>query len=119
MLVLFRPESDSMTGPKCPPMRTLPAKNTLVEADAAQVEEAFERMVSTLVAAETAGGALTKAQSGNESAPSLVPASPESVTPPTQVPAKELPEDEGSLAIAKPWRYRNKDTCASSPGRPA
>ncbi len=34
----------------------LPAKNTLVEADATQVEEAFERKVTTLVAAETADG---------------------------------------------------------------
>ncbi len=87
----------------------LPAKNTLVEADATQVEEAFERKVVAVVAKETADGTSTEAQHSNGSAPALVPADPESSVPSTRGAAKEALGDEGTLAISKPRRYRNKD----------
>jgi hypothetical protein len=73
----------------------LSAKNTLTEADATQVEAAFEQKVSTLIAAESNGGAFAQAQVG-ESAPAMAPSDP---TPP----------GETTLTIAKPRRYRNKD----------
>src|SRR5262245_38451363 len=74
----------------------LTAKNTLTEADAARVEEAFEQKVSTLIAAESVGSTPAQAQVGVELAPALAPSVP-------------APSDETTLAIAKPRRYRNKD----------
>jgi ERF superfamily len=74
----------------------LPTKNTLAEADATRVEDAFERKVSALVAAETAGGAPPEAQIGESSALALAASAP-------------APSEESALAISKPRRYRNKD----------
>src|SRR5437870_2084212 len=45
----------------------LAAKNTLTEADAARVEEAFEKRVSTLIEAERVGDKFAQAQIGDES----------------------------------------------------
>jgi hypothetical protein len=67
--------------------KALAAKNTLVAADAIQVEEAFEQKVSTLVASEAAAGKSTDTTPD----PALASA------------------DEATLAITKPRRYRNKD----------
>ena len=72
------------------------SKNTLAEADARQVEQAFEQKVSTLIAAESVDGSPPQAQAGERSAPALATSAP-------------LASDEATLAIAKPRRYRNKD----------
>src|SRR6266568_4218720 len=69
------------------------SKNTLAEADARQVEQAFEQKVSTLIAAESVDGSPPQAQAGQGSA--LAPSAPAA-------------SDEAMLAIAKPRRYRNK-----------
>ena len=70
------------------------SKNTLAEADARQVEQAFEQKVSTLIAAENVDGSPPQAQVGEGSAPA---------------PSASAVSDEATLAIAKPRRYRNKD----------
>jgi ERF superfamily len=62
----------------------LAIKNTLTAPDAKRVEEAFEQRVSALVAPECGGGKPTDAGSGTLSA------------------------DQGTLAMSKPRRYRNK-----------
>jgi hypothetical protein len=71
-------------------------KNTLAEADARNVEQAFEQKVSTLIAAESVAGSPPQAQGGEGSAPTLSPSAPAA-------------SDEITLAIAKPRRYRNKE----------
>ena len=71
-------------------------KNSLAEADAREVEQAFERKVSTLIAAESVDGSPAQAQVGEGSAPALAPSA-------------LAASDEATLAIAKPRRYRNKD----------
>ena len=71
-------------------------KNTLAEADARQVEQAFEQKVSTLIEAESVDGSPPQAQVGEGSAPALAPSAPAA-------------SDEAMLAIAKPRRYRNKN----------
>src|SRR5262249_43487376 len=72
----------------------LAAKNTLTEADATRVEEAFEQKVSTLVAAESDGDTFAQAQV-SESAPAMASSDP-------------TPSGETTLTVAKPRRYRNK-----------
>ncbi len=76
------------------------AKNTLVLADAGRVEEAFEQKVSSLAAAEAAGGVSAEARLGDSSALALDPSTAPSAPPPS---------GETRLAITKPHRYRNKD----------
>jgi hypothetical protein len=71
-------------------------KNTLAEADARQVEQAFEQKVTTLIAAESVDGSPPQAQVGEGSAPALAASAPAA-------------SDEATLAIAKPRRYRNKE----------
>jgi hypothetical protein len=72
------------------------SKNTLAEADARQVGQAFEQKVSTLIAAESVDGSPPQAQVGEGSAPALAPSA-------------SAASDEATLPIAKPRRYRNKN----------
>ena len=69
----------------------LSSKNTLVAADATRVEEAFEQKLTTLVSTETAPGAAVDASLVLASAPGVAT------------------ESAGTLAIAKPRRYRSKE----------
>jgi hypothetical protein len=70
----------------------LASKNTLVAADAARVEEAFEQRLPTLVEIE----------------PDALPATTEAPSVNAPASASGSPEP-ASLPIAKPRRYRNKD----------
>jgi ERF superfamily len=65
----------------------LAAKNTLVETDAARVEEAFEHKISALIASEA----------------------PEGISVDTSPAAASASAEQDNLAITKPRRYRNKD----------
>jgi hypothetical protein len=69
----------------------LASKNTLVASDATRVEEAFELKLSVLMAAETADSVAVEGPADVVSAPTV----------PTG--------GDGTLAIAKPRRYRNKE----------
>src|SRR5882672_3380938 len=82
------------------------AKNTLVEVDAARVEDAFEQKVSTLVGVAAAQEAKTATLGSDPLAPTLAPSTPD---PSAKVPTEQRPNEESTLAIAKPRRYRNKD----------
>jgi ERF superfamily len=69
----------------------LASKNTLVAADATRVEEAFELKLSVLIPAETADSVAVEGAADVASTPPV----------PTG--------GDGTLAIAKPRRYRNKE----------
>jgi hypothetical protein len=66
-------------------------KNTLVSADATQVEKAFEQKLSALTGLESAASASFDPQDADASM------------------TTSHPSDGSALAIAKPRRYRNKD----------
>ena len=84
----------------------LTAKNTLVEADAKSLEEAFERKVSTLVGDAAAHDRATAAHGSDPLAQILALST---LAPSAQAPAQQQPTEESPLAISKPRRYRNKD----------
>jgi hypothetical protein len=84
----------------------LTAKNTLVEADAKNLEEAFERKISALVGGAVAHDGVILARGSDPLAQILALST---VVPSVQVPAQQGPAEESTLAISKPRRYRNKD----------
>ena len=83
--------------------RALPAKNSLIVADAKLLEHAFEQKLSGLsspVASETLAGE-------SPTAPEVTPQE----KPPASSPASDVPSgiDKSVLAVAAPRRYRNRE----------
>ena len=83
--------------------RALTTKNSLTEADAKLVEDAFERRLSELPSSETA------APSDDDSSGVQVAGPQETVTTEGTDPAQVKGIDKSVLAVAVPRRYRNKE----------
>jgi len=89
----------------------LTAKNSLTTADAKLVEDAFERRLSELPSSDAA------APSNDESSmPQIARAR---VTDPAEGAAPDQAKgiDKSVLTVAAPRRYRNRNTCTTSPNR--
>ena len=84
----------------------LTAKNTLVEVDAKKVEDGFERKLSTLIGVTIAQDDATATLGSDALARTPEPST---LVPSAQGPTEQRPQEESTLAIAKPRRYRNKD----------
>ena len=83
--------------------RALTTKNSLTEADAKLVEDAFERRLSELPSSETAP------PSDDDSSGVQVAGPQETVTTEGTDPARVKGIDKSVLAVAVPRRYRNKE----------